>query len=182
MQYTVEVKDMPAKEYLVIPGFVELGGSTPDSYAVQVQQMEARVADGSVARLQAVSGSATVHALFCNTCVLDEATGGYICGNDIACENVNHAASGDGFEIVRLDTAMYAVFDCSFDGDITVARAFQQVDDIYWGEWLHSQPYESMIETTTGANTLGIAAVSSVTAMDDGFAIKIHYPIRRKEA
>lgn len=183
MQYTVEVETLPGKEYLVLKGYVELGGSTPDSYAEQERLLAERIRDGSIAHLRRAAGSETVFTLFCHTCVLDERTGGYICGNDTACENVNHAPGGAGFDVVCLNPSEYAVFDCIFAREMTKAQASQAIDDIYWGQWLPENPYESMIETGTGANTQGIACISMIEpyATDaEAYRMKVWFPIRRK--
>ena len=161
-----------------------LGGDAPDAYEEQARITAGRIADGSVGRLRKASGSQTVYTLFCNSCKLDGKTGGYVCGHDIACENINNTPAGDGFDIIRLYPSTYAVFDCFFDGGMTPVQAYQWIDDLYWGEWLKNNPYESMIETTTGADTPGIAVISLDEPPDPGaesFHITTWFPIRQKD-
>ena len=184
MKYTVTTAFLPANDYLVIKGFIELGGNTPDSYEEGERQFIELLNNGSIDRLKKVSGSKDVYTLFCHTCVLDEQTGGYICGNDVACENINNVQAGDGFDVIHLEPSEYAIFDYSFGDGMSKVQASKKIDDIYWGEWLKNNPYESMIETTTGANTPGIAVIGMVEPLVLGvenFRGKIWYPIRRKE-
>ena len=78
---------------------------------------------------------------------------------------------------------MYAVFAHDFGIEIPRAQASKMIDDIYWGEWLTNNPYASMIETTTGADTQGIAALSWIDPADaqaKSYHMKIWFPIRRK--
>ena len=184
MEYNVTISVLPAKNYLVISGFIELGGNTPDSYEEGEGKFIELLNNGSIDRLKNVSGSSDVYTLFCNTCVLDEQTGGYICGYDIACENINNAQAGNGFNVVHIEPSEYAMFDCTFDHEMSKIQANKKIDDIYWGEWLKNNPYESNIETTTGANVPGIAVISIIEPVDfnaECFNIKTWYPIKRKE-
>jgi len=184
MDYSVTITTLPEKNYLVIKGFIELGGNTPDSYIEGEKILIGLIDNGMIDRLKKLSGSKEVYTLFCNTCILDEKTGGYICGYDIACENNNNVQAGDGFESLYLHNSEYAFFDCTFNCEMTKVQANKKIDDIYWGEWLKNNPYESNIETTTGANILGIAVISIMEPLDPNikeFRIKTWYPIKKKK-
>jgi hypothetical protein len=183
MKINISTEFLTAKNYLIIKGFVELGGNTPDAYEAQKHKLIELINNGSIDRLKKTAGSENVYTLFCNTCVLDEQTGGYICGNDIACENINNIPAKDGYDIIHLEPLEYAIFDCFFDHELTMVQTLKKIDDIYWGEWLKENPYESMIETNTGANTPGIAVIGLIDPLDpnaDCFHIKNWYPIRQK--
>lgn len=184
MEYSVTTTFFPAKDYLVIKGFIELGGNTPDSYAEGEKIFIESLSNGKIDQLKMLSGSNDVYTLFCNTCVLDEKTGGYICGYDIACENINNVQTGNGFDLIHLEPSEYVFFDCKFENEMSRIEANKKIDDIYWGEWLENNPYESNIETTTGANIQGIAAISIIDPIDpnvENFRIKIWYPIKKNE-
>jgi len=180
MNYTVKIVSLPAKEFLVIKDFIELE-SNNDSYSDTRATLEKYIADGSVERLKKVAGSDIVYGLFCNSCVKSENSEGWICGNDIACENVNGVTSDNDFEVVSLLPSEYVFFDCNYEPSF---NADKEIDDIYWGEWLINNPYESMIELETGADTPGIAVITYCFPLDrkaDTVNIKTWYPIRRKE-
>jgi len=176
MRYEVRLEALAEKDYLVAKGFVELGGSTPDAYAAQEELYQQWLADDTAGRLQKASGADKLFVLFCHTCVLDEQTGGYICGNDLAGE-ITKDAVADEFDTIHLFPSEYAVFTCELDEEQTITQAYRALDDMYWGEWLPAGPYESNIETTTGANTPGIACIS----LRDGARLTVWYPVRRKE-
>lgn len=183
MKYTVTKEFLLEKEYLIVLGFVELYGSTPDAYAAQERVTAGWAADGSAERLRRAAGADEVYLLFCRTCRLYESTGGYICGHELACENVNHRRAGDGFDAVRLDACEHAVFDCSFDCEMTRVQAYKTIDGLYWDGWLRDNPYQSMIDGEY-ANDPGTAAVTLADPFypcAETFRIKTWYPIRRKE-
>ena len=184
MKYNVRTTFLPAKNYLVIKGFIELDVGTSDSYEESERKLTELIKNGSIDRLREASGTKDVYTLFCHTCVLDEHTGAYICGYDIACENINNVQAGDGFDVVCLEPSEYAVFECSIEKEMTRVQVNKKIDDIYWGEWLKNNPYESMVETETGANTPGIAVIGLNEPLDsnaESFYIKIWYPIRQIE-
>ncbi|MDR2686776.1 MAG: GyrI-like domain-containing protein [Oscillospiraceae bacterium] len=187
MQYTVRTECLPEKPFLVIPGFVVLGDESDtdqtDSIADSIRMLGERILDGSVERLRQAAGSDTVYTLFCRSCAKLPGRNAWACGYDIACENANGAAGGEGFALVRLAPSAYAVFDCYFDRGTAKARAYALLNDLYWRDWLPKNPYISMIETDTGANTPGIASIELSTPLDpqaEEFRIQSWFPIRRK--
>ncbi len=68
---------------------------------------------------------------------------------------------GGEFDVICLKPFEYAAFDCLLDAKTTRAQAHASMDELYWDGWLKNNLYESMIETTTSANTPGIAGIEA---------------------
>ena len=188
MKYNVEREYMPGKEYLVIKGTVKLydseDSSIPSNDEDTWDMIKQQIKDGSVECLKKSAGSETVYILFCNTCVRNEAEKCYDCGCDLACENLNGAAAADGFEIVRLLPCEYAVFDCGFDGEVTMPNSHEKPDTLFWGEWLKENPYTCAIDDSCNWTGNGYASIELYSPFDpdaDKFSAKIWYPIVQKK-
>ncbi|MCL2462760.1 MAG: hypothetical protein FWF44_08855 [Defluviitaleaceae bacterium] len=196
MRHTFKIEFLPAKEFLVIKGVGQLGdpaaGFTPDPEKDAWQIIRRALADGSVERLKKAAGSETVFALFCNTCVWNEADKCYDCGCDLACENLSGAAAGGGFDIVSLRASEYAVYDCEFaDGETALENAHEKPDELFWGKdgsmkdcWLADNPYVCAIDDKENWKNGGAASIEQYTPFDPDvkeFSFKVRYPIVRKE-
>ena len=184
MKHTVTTEFLAAKEFLVIKGIVKLydsaDSSIPSGDKETWDTIKARLNDGSVERLKKAAGSDAVYILFCNTCVRNDAEKCYDCSCDIACENFGSAKVADGFEIVRLLPCEYAVFNCDFNGEITMPKAHEKPDAIFWGEWLKENPYISAIDDSANWLGNGYASIELYTPFDPDtskFNAKIWYPI-----
>ena len=189
MKHTISTEQFPAKEFLVIKGIVKLydseDSSVPSSDINTWSTIKHRLNDGSVERLKKTAGSETAYILFCNTCIRNDADKCYDCGCDIACENLNDAKSTDEFEIVRLLPCEYAMFDCDFSGEISMPKAHEKPDALFWGEWLKVNPYTSSIDESANWVGNGYASIELYTPFDpaaDKFNAKFWYPIVKKES
>ena len=188
MKFTITQEFLPAKEYLTIKGYSAFSNeNAPAEYAEWVRMCGELNINGldcfpdndlnkKVKKLLAKSGASEVHALYCNSCRYDEQIGTWIVGYDIACENVNHAQAGDGFEIVRLDPSEYLVIDYSYGEELTREQAWKEIDDYFWGEWLTNNPYESMI----GGDHADNRGTADIGLSAPGRIVEWH-AIRRKE-
>ena len=114
-----------------------------------------------------------MYRLFCNTCVHDDQFG-WVCGDDIACENVNNAPPGGGFEIIRLDASDYLKTSCPYGNGITGQQACKEMDDYFWNEWLKNHPYRSKIE----GDFANMPTTADIILFDDaGQIVTIWHPI-----
>jgi predicted transcriptional regulator YdeE len=184
MNHTIKTEYLAAKEFLVIKGIIKLydseDSSIPSSDNDTWNIIKQRLNDGSIERLKKAAGSEAVYILFCNTCVRNDAEKCYDCSCDIACENLIGTKVTDGFEIVRLLPCEFVMFDCDFNGEITMPRAHEKPDAIFWGEWLKENPYVSAIDDPANWLGNGYASIEFYTPFDpdaDKFNAKIWYPI-----
>ena len=181
MKYNVTIEHLPEKKFLVIKGYGKL--YDPDVSGVNEDILRRGLDDGSVERLKKTAQSETVSILFCNTCVRNDAEKCYDCGYDIACENRNGVKPGDGFDIVRLLPCEYALFDCDFNGEISIQDSHEKVDALFWGEWLKENPYICAIDDPANWTGNGYASIELYTPLNpdvNKFNAKIWYPIIRK--
>ena len=80
--------------------------------------------------------------MFCNSCKKDEQFG-WVCGDDIACENINNAQADDSFDIIRLAPSDYCKVIYCYGNEMTGEQAAKEADDYFWNEWLKGNPYKS---------------------------------------
>ena len=178
------VEALPAKEFLVIKNYGKLYGEkvTPDPDSDPWINIRRWLRDGTIERLQRAAGSEAVYMLFCNTCVHSDDEKCYVCGYDIACENLNGAKAADGFELVRLGPCEYAVY--AFGCDAAMPDMHEISDDLFWGKWLKKNPYTSAIDDPANWSGNGCASMELYTPFDpdgDRFKAKIWYPIIKKK-
>ena len=109
--------------------------------------------NGTVARLRERCGGEIV-GLFCYRCDMEARTFSY----HIACENRNGAAPGP-FEALTLQPLCYARFE-----DACMVRedrfaTYERLCEAFWGQWLPSSGYVSLIEPDTCGCLPGFAAI-----------------------
>jgi len=180
MNYAVEIAYLPEKEFLVLKGYVKLYDS--DSAGENEDFLRKSLSDGSVERLKMAARSETVFILFCNTCVRDENEKCYVCGCDIACENLSGSQGCNEFEIVKLNSCEYIVYDCEFINETTLQNAHEKPDNLFWNGWLTENPYLCAIDNQNCKGN-GFAAIELYTPLDPDaidFHAKFFYPILRK--
>ena len=154
MKYEIAIVSLPAKEYLAIKGYMSFDKITMhDEWARRFGFPNESLTE----QLKQKSGATKVYRLFCNSCVKDDQFG-WVCGSDIACENINNAPPGDGLEIIRLGASEYIKTGYSYPSSMTSEQAFKELDDYFWNEWLKNNPYKSKIEGEF-ANMPGTACI-----------------------
>lgn len=188
MQYTVKTEFLPEKEFVVIRGYGRLYDPdiphNPDPEKDTWKIIRRQLADGTVNRLKKAAGSESVYMLFCNTCIRKEDEKCYICGYDIACENLIGSDTVGEFDIVRLNSCEYAVFDCTFDNETKLEQAHDKPDGIFWGEWLKDNPYVSAIDNPENWTGNGFAAIEQYSPLDPEakkYSARFYYPILKKD-
>ena len=142
--YKITIESLPEKKYLAVKGYMSWREITPDEYA----EWERRYGfpDKSLIELLKIkSGADEVYNLFCNSCRKDERFD-WVCGDDYACENLNDAEAGSGFDTIRLAPSDYVKIIYHFGNEMTGEQAAKQADDYFWDEWLKNNPYKSKIE------------------------------------
>ena len=144
MKHETTIEFLPEKEYLAIKGYMSWRDISPDEH----DEWERRYGfpnKNLVEQLKAKSGAKEVYSLFCNSCRKDEQFD-WVCGDDIACENINNAQAGDGFDIIRLAPSEYLKVVYHYGDNMTGGQAAKEADDYFWDEWLKNNPYESKIK------------------------------------
>ena len=188
MKYTFRIESLPEKEYLVLRGYGKLydPGVTPaaGSDTETWDMISRRINDGSVERLKMAAGSEYLYMLFCNTCVRNDNEKCYICGYDIACENLSGKKADAEFGVVKLSPCEYAVFTCEFDSETTLRDAHEKPDALFWNDWLKENLYTSAIDEPENWKGNGFAAIEQYAPFDpdaNKFTATMWYPILRKE-
>lgn len=189
MKHTMKTEHIQAKEFLVIKGYGKLYDPdvipAPDPDGSTWDIIRQRLNDGSVEHLKKAAGSETVYMLFCNTCVRNDEEKCYVCGYDIACENLNNKEAMGEFEIVRLTSCEYAVFDCVFDSEAAIPDAHEKPDDLFWKVWLKENPYVCAIDDPANCKGNGFAAIELYSPFEpdaNKFIARMWYPIIRQYA
>ena len=181
MKYTAKIEHLPEKEYLIIKGYGKL--YDPGVAGENEDSLRQSLSDSSVERLKMAARSETVFILFCNTCVRDENEKCYVCGYDIACENLSGLKDYDEFEIVKLNPCEYVIYDCEFVDETTLQNAHEKPDDLFWNGWLKENPYSCAIDYIENCKGNGFAAIELYTPLDPdatNFHAKFFYPVLRK--
>jgi predicted transcriptional regulator YdeE len=179
MEYNVKVETLPEKEFLVIKGYLVLGGNN-DAYKDNDEFIRNNIKNGSIKRLRDISGSNIAYTLFCNTVVENEKDI-WTCSNDIACENINKENKIGDFEIIKLKSSEYAVFECENNSGMSYAEISKRIDDIFWGEWLNKNNYICAIDDFVNGANNGYAAIGLLNDPDiKDYKIKTWYPIWKK--
>jgi predicted transcriptional regulator YdeE len=143
MKYKISIESLPQKNYLAIKGYMSWRDISPDEY-VEWERRYGFPNNDLIARLQKKSGSNDVYRLFCNSCQKDEQFD-WVCGDDLACENLNDNKAGDGFEVINLAPSEYVKIVYHYGDNITGEQAAKETDEYFWNEWLKNNPYESKI-------------------------------------
>jgi hypothetical protein len=181
VNYSVKIEKLHVKEFLILRGFVELGGEA-DPFEASMRLISGRIADGSADSLRQAACSVPVYMLFGNAWKKGEDAQKWLCSYDMACENFSGAAKNGVFGAVRLEAGEYALFDCAFEREGTMAEAYAQVNELYWGGWLRENPYISAIDPQYGAEPSGTSAIELYLPLNPAaevFSVKIWFPIRK---
>jgi len=165
MKYDLTIESLPEKNYLAIKGYMSFRDITPGEY----EEWERKYGFPNqhlTEQLINKSGATEVYRLFCNSCRKDEQFD-WVCGDDIACENVNHAPAGDGFAIIRLAPSDYLKITVPCGNEIgtgmTGEQAAREADEYFWQEWLKNNPYQSKI----GGEFADRSDTADITFYDD---------------
>lgn len=179
MEYSVRIETLPEKEFLVIKGYLKMDGKN-NSYNDSDDFIRSNIKNGSIKRLQDISGSNIIYTLFCNTVVENEKNV-FICSNDIACENINKVNKIVDFDIIKIKSSEYAVFECENNSEMNYAEISKKIDYIFWGEWLKENNYFCVIDDFINGANNGYAAISLINDPDTKeYKIKTWYPIWKK--
>ncbi|MCL2029984.1 MAG: hypothetical protein FWG93_00400 [Oscillospiraceae bacterium] len=174
MKYEITIESLPEKVYLAIRGYMSWREIAPDEYS-EWENKYGFPDKNLIEQLKTKSGANEMYSLFCNSCVKDEQFD-WVCGDDIACENLNNAQTGDGFEIMRLAPSDYCKIIYSYGNDMTGEQAAKEADNYFWNEWLKSNPYSSKIEGEF-SNSPETADITLVD--EDNKRITMWHPIQR---
>ena len=181
MNHTVKVESLPEMEFLVIKGYRKL--YDPGVTGKNEDVLRQSITNGSLERLKTTAQSETVYILFCNTCVRDENEKCYTCGYDIACDNYSVQKAVNEFEVVKLKSCEYVVYDCEFLDETTLQDAHEKTDKLFWNVWLKENPYVCAIDEPENWRDNGFAAIEMYTPLDpeaNKFHAKFYYPILQK--
>ncbi|HMM32886.1 MAG TPA: hypothetical protein PKB13_14045 [Clostridia bacterium] len=176
MKYEIAIEFLPQKEYLAIKGYMSWRDIPPN----ELQEWERKYGfpqKSLIKQLKEKSGANEVYSLFCNSCRKDEQFD-WVCGDDIACENISKSQAGDGFEIIRLASSEYLKIVYSYGSEMTGEQAAKEADDYFWNEWLKNNPYESKIE----GDFANMPETADITLYDEeNRRIIAWHPINRTE-
>jgi predicted transcriptional regulator YdeE len=173
--YEINTEILPAREYMVIPGYFSWHEIKEDERADWAKRF-GDVDAGRVGELTALAGGDAVYRLFCNNCVEDKVFS-WVCGDDIACENKKRAKAKKGLRLVRLAASLYCkiTFVCGKGEDME--RAAKDADEYFWNTWLPANPYVSKIEGDF-ANAPETAAITLVD--EDSRRVTLWHPLAKK--
>ena len=176
MKYEETVVFLPEKEYLAIKGYMSWRDITADEYD-EWKHKYGFPDKKRIEELKIKSGAKEIYYLFCNSCRKDEQFD-WVCGDDIACENLAHAKAGNGLEIIRLAPSNYVKISYSYGNEMTGEQAAKEADEYFWNEWLKNNAYRSRIE----GEYADMPETADITLYDDEKRrIIAWHPIERTE-
>ena len=164
---------MPGTRYLAV------GIMMPweDNLRIQFGFWKQAEEQGVIARLRERCGSERVVGLFCYRCDMDKRMFSY----HIACEN-RLAAPPGSFEELVLRPLTYARFQGGCAAGEDAHAAYEQTCEAFWGEWLPSSGYVSLIEPETGGCQPGYAAIEAFSPQVPLAAYRLEalFPVEKK--
>ena len=128
--------------------------------------------------LKELCGSDQATGIFCYRCDAGAKTFSY----HVACENKNNA-SGSEFEELKINAGTFAQFENTCDVFSDRFKAYNDLCEEIWGQWLPASGYISLIELETLGCTEGYA---SLEIYDTGVPVTVPYrlkmllPVKRK--
>lgn len=175
MNYKVSIEILNKKEFLAIKGYMSFKEITPDKNA-DWERLYGYANKELIEELKIRSGTKDVYQIFCNTCRNDKQFG-FVCSDDLACENINNAQASDGFEIICLAPSEYLKIDYHYGSEITIEQAFKEIDNYFWNEWISKNPYISKIDAEFADNP----ETADITLYDEeNKRVTAWYPIKHK--
>ena len=128
--------------------------------------------------LKELCGSDQATGIFCYRCDTETQTFSY----HIACENKNNASSTE-FEELKINAGTFAQFENICDDFADRFKAYNDLCEEIWGQWLPNSSYISLIEL----ETLGcIEGYASLEVYDTGYPTIVPYrfemllPVKKK--
>ena len=128
--------------------------------------------------LKELCGSDQATGIFCYRCD----AGAKIFSYHVACENKNNA-SGSEFEELKINAGTFAQFENTCDVFSDRFKAYNDLCEEIWGQWLPDSGYISLIELETLGCTEGYASLEIYDIGDPmtvPYRLKMLLPVKRK--
>lgn len=128
--------------------------------------------------LKELCGSDQATGIFCYRCDAENKTFSY----HIACENKNNASSTE-FEALKINAGTFAQFENTCDNFSHRFKAYNDLCEEIWGQWLPNSGYISLIELETSGCTEGYASLELYDTGDPTtvpYRFKILLPVKKK--
>ena len=136
------------------------------------------MSSSKIKKLKELCGSDQATGIFCYRCDAETKTFSY----HIACENKTNASSTE-FEELKINAGTFAQFENTCDDFSDRFKAYNDLCEEIWGQWLPSSGYISLIELETSGCIEGYA---SLEVYDTGAPTTVPYsfqmllPIKKK--
>ena len=128
--------------------------------------------------LKKICGSDRATGIFCYRCDLETKTFSY----HIACENKNNASSKE-FEELKINAGTFAQFENICDDFSDRFKAYNDLCEEIWVQWLPNSDYISLIELETLGCTEGYASLEVYDTGDPTtvpYRFEILLPVKKK--
>ena len=128
--------------------------------------------------LKELCGSDQTTGIFCYRCDPETKTFSY----HIACENKNNASSTD-FEELKINAGTFAQFENICEDFSDRFKAYNDLCEEIWGQWLPDSGYISLIELETSGCAEGYASLEVYDTGDPTtvpYRFKLLLPVKRK--
>ena len=128
--------------------------------------------------LEELCGNDQATGIFCYRCDPETKTFSY----HIACENKNNASSTE-FEALKINAGTFAQFENKCDDYSDRFKAYNDLCEEIWGQWLPNSGYISLIELETLGCVEGYASLEIYDTGDPmtvPYRFKILLPVKRK--
>ena len=129
MKNEITIESLPEKAYLAIRGYMSWRDISLNEYD-EWEHKYGFPDKNLIEPLKIKSGAKQVYNLFCNSCRKDEQFD-WVCGDDIACENINNVQAGDGFEIIHLAPSEYLMIDYFYGSEMTDEQLPRKLMNIF---------------------------------------------------
>lgn len=136
------------------------------------------VTSQKIKTLKKLCGSEQAIGIFCYRCDTETKTFSY----HVACENKNNASSTE-FEELKINAGTFAQFENTCDDFLRRYKAYNDLCEEIWGQWLPNSGYISLIELETSGCVEGYASLEVYDIGDPTivpYRFKILLPVRRK--
>ena len=136
------------------------------------------IASQKIKTLKELCGSDQATGIFCYRCDAKTKTFSY----HVACENKNNA-SGTEFEELKINAGTFAQFENTCDVFSDRLKAYTDLCEEIWGQWLPDSGYISLIELETLGCTEGYASLEiydTGAPMTVPYRLKMLLPVKRK--
>ena len=136
------------------------------------------IASKKIKTLKELCGSDQAAGIFCYRCDMETKTFSY----HVACENKNNA-SGSEFEELKIYAGTFAHFENTCGEFSHRYKAYNDLCEEIWGQWLQNSDYISLIEPETSGCVEGFASLEIYDTGDPmtvPYSFKILLPVKRK--